>query len=443
MATGDIAATGMSASDISSLLGLVSPPGSNNKNVGEQDTETTKGATNGVNNTYTHMGPTDVTSTIGGSTKTQTIGPTHSTSTTQEHVDAAGVNRAIQQILEGSQGLAATAAGQHISGAYNSTTDMMLKNDLAVRTAGTVSLLNKSSTTTTDTAGSTNTLIDSGSVNSSHNTGYDSGVTNVLHADPVTDIVKNAPYQVNTTQVAQVSGKVAAGLAAGTLIYNALGQLVSKATGKLVDSVTGSFVGGAGAAITDTLGLGAATEAAGSAAAAEAIAAAGATAGEGLGAVAVGEGAVAAGEGLGLAEGAGLVAEAGEGAGLWEAAAAVLAWIVCTELVRQNKLNKRWYFAGSKVFNSYSEIGKLGYYIWAIPCVRHLRNNPDSNFSWFLEYIFNWRAEYIAACAGVPNARKLKKGMLVSAFLYPACHVIGYALYFLNIKTEDYHVIYS
>lgn len=429
MATGDLASTGMSAADIASLIGLVSPPGSSVKNVGEVDTDTTKGATNGVNNTYTTSttGPSNSSTNIGGSTKVQSIGPSSSTTTTQDHVDTAGVNRAIQQILEGSQGLAATASGQHISGGYNSTTDMLLKNDLAARTAGTVSLLNKSTTSTTNNSGSVNTLIDSGSVNTTQNSGSrtDAGVTAVTHTDPTTDSTKNAPYNISTNQTAQISGKVAAGIAAGSLIYNAAGQLINKASGALVDSVTGGAISQSVGDALFTTGELFGDYSGGSAVAGSVAAGVGTDA-------AVGEGVAAAGT---AAESAGILD------GLGTAAEAALAWIVCTELMKQGRLNKRWYFSGSVVFNSYSEISKIGYYIWAIPAVKHLRKYPNSYLSKFLELIFNWRAEYIASTLGVKSARKLVRGMIVSAFLYPTCCTLGHVLYFFGIK-KDYHVIY-
>lgn len=454
MAAGDIASSGMSAADIANLIGLVSPPGSGVKNVGEQDQTTTKGATVSSSqvtpsNTVQNIGGSSSTQNIGGSTQVQNIGSSSTHSVVQDVVSQEGVNRAIQQILEGSQGLAATASGQHISGGYNNTTDMLLKNDLTARTAGTVALLNKKVITDTSNSGSTNVITNSGSTNSASNSGsqnvtFNSGNTTINRTDPVTDIVKNAPYAISTNQTAQVSGKVAAGIAAGSLIYNAAGQLINKGTGALVDAVTGSNI------TSSAFGLSGA-DLVGDFYGADAAIGAGTSAGVGAGVAAgVGEGAAvgagaAIGEGAaigGAAEAGGAAVAAGEGAGIWEGLAAAAAWIVCTELLKQGKFNKRYYFAGSKVFNSYSEIGKIGYYIWAIPCVKHLRNHPNSRFSKILESVFNWRAEYIAATLGVPKASKLWKGALVSAILYPTCWILGHACYALNIK-RDYHVIYK
>ena len=62
------------------------------------------------------------------------------------------------------------------------------------------------------------------------------------------------------------------------------------------------------------------------------------------------------GAALGIADALGGAAEAGLGASA--AAAAPLAWIICTELMRQDRMPKRWYLAGYPVFGAYPEIGK-------------------------------------------------------------------------------------
>lgn len=104
---------------------------------------------------------------------------------------------------------------------------------------------------------------------------------------------------------------------------------------------------------------------------------------------------------------------------------AAAAWIICTELMKQGRLPKRHWLAGSSVFTNYPERGKRGYYIWAIPTVRHLRKYPDSLYSRFVGTIFRWRAENIASHKGVRGARKLLRGAAVTAVLYPACKIIG------------------
>jgi hypothetical protein len=141
------------------------------------------------------------------------------------------------------------------------------------------------------------------------------------------------------------------------------------------------------------------------------------------GALGLGNGGLASLLGIG---GSGAAA-AGGGAGLDAAAAALpLMWIVCTELMRQGRMPKRHWITGAPVFAAYPETVKNGYYLWAIPTVRHLRRHPDSLFSKAVGTAFRWRAENIAAHKGVPGARKLWRGAMVTAALYPVCKMLGH-----------------
>lgn len=118
----------------------------------------------------------------------------------------------------------------------------------------------------------------------------------------------------------------------------------------------------------------------------------------------------AAGDGLIEAAGGGLLEELGP--------LAIAAWVICTELNKQKRLPNKWYVAGARVFAAYKEEYKPGYYLWAIPSVRHLRKYPDSRYSKFLEVIFNWRAEYLASQVGVRGARKQWRGWFVTTATY-------------------------
>jgi hypothetical protein len=120
------------------------------------------------------------------------------------------------------------------------------------------------------------------------------------------------------------------------------------------------------------------------------------------------------------------------------AAMAPAAWIICTELMRQGRLSKKHWAAGLKVFDAYPEIAKRGYYAWAIPSVRHLREKPNSRYSRLLGTVFRWRAEDIAARRGVKGARKLWRGRLVTAALALPCLVFG-AL----VGPQDWQSVYS
>jgi hypothetical protein len=94
-----------------------------------------------------------------------------------------------------------------------------------------------------------------------------------------------------------------------------------------------------------------------------------------------------------------------EDAGSDIASTAAEGWIVCTELVRQGRLPKRYWIAGLKEFDGYSDTIKRGYYLLAIPAVHHLRRHPYSLRSRFLCVLFNRRVEYIAARLGMRGAR--------------------------------------
>lgn len=70
-------------------------------------------------------------------------------------------------------------------------------------------------------------------------------------------------------------------------------------------------------------------------------------------------------------------------------------WIVCTELHRQGRLSTGLYRPGLAHFRSYDYDRLRGYYIWAIPAVKHLKADPNSWISNTLCSVFNARARYI------------------------------------------------
>lgn len=113
---------------------------------------------------------------------------------------------------------------------------------------------------------------------------------------------------------------------------------------------------------------------------------------------------------------------------------AFIGWIICTELVRQGKMPRKWWVKGAKVFAAYPEFVKQGYYLWAIPCVHHLRARPDSLFSRFLCMVFNARARSVAE---KPTAQ----GIAVTVILWPICYVLGAILWMLN-KRPDWSSVY-
>lgn len=117
-------------------------------------------------------------------------------------------------------------------------------------------------------------------------------------------------------------------------------------------------------------------------------------------------------------------------------------WVICTELVKQGRLPRKWWMPGAAVFASYPDYVREGYYVWAVPSVRHLRDNPGSLYSRFLCSVFNWRAENIAAHASVRGARVLLRGAMVTALLWPLCYGIG-AIRALVNKQTDWKGLYN
>lgn len=135
----------------------------------------------------------------------------------------------------------------------------------------------------------------------------------------------------------------------------------------------------------------------------------------------------------GMADAADAAGQSQEAAAAAQAAASAFdwlpfGWIICTELAKQGRMPQRWYIVGARVFAAYSEVAKQGYFLWAIPSVHHLRRHPNSLYSRFLCTVFNWRAENIAAHAGIRSARKLWRGAAVTAILWPICYGLGACL---------------
>jgi hypothetical protein len=113
-------------------------------------------------------------------------------------------------------------------------------------------------------------------------------------------------------------------------------------------------------------------------------------------------------------------------------------WIVCTELMRQGRMPWRYWAIGTKAFERYPEAVKRGYYLWAIPVVRHLRRRPDSMLSRMTGAVFRWRAEDLAARRGQEGARKLLRGRAVTWVLYPVCAALGTV-----VPAQDWQQVYD
>lgn len=417
-----------------------------------------------------------------------------STSTTSSNISSAGVNSIIQQILQGSQGLGAVAAGQHVSGGYNSTVQQQQLNDLITRTAGEVAQKQAGTTTRNNKqaplSGKLLNLVSTlGSVRS---LGKTTGLT-----DKLTELYDGVSNNIGASQIA--SGVSDGSLAAGAQPADFAAFEDALGTGDAAASAVGSDAAASAAdatAAATTAGIDAgATNAATDAAIASAGAGSGAdvagltaldSAAASEGAGASGTGAAEIGSDIGAVSSAASLADAGSvGAasasadlaalgpyGLAAAAALYLGttygsqiddhvlqpvgdaigdlgtsiddeitqpilgavkgvtggWIVCTELVKQNRMPKRFYIAGLRRFNSYDDRGKQGYYYWAVAAVLHLRRNPNSLYSRFLCWVMNQRAEYIAASCGVQGAVDSPVGALTYYGLYAFCWILSRTL---------------
>jgi hypothetical protein len=84
---------------------------------------------------------------INGKTTTTSGGTT--TATTSEGISSDSMNAMLQNILSGTNGLAAISSGQRAAGGYGSSVNTMLTNDLLTKAAAQVAMTQKNSTTTT------------------------------------------------------------------------------------------------------------------------------------------------------------------------------------------------------------------------------------------------------------------------------------------------------
>ena len=160
------------------------------------------GSTN-QNQTQNITGTTSQTGTQQGSTSqtgsTAQTGSNTSTQTTRSDITAEGINKMLQDILSGDQGIAQIAMGERSAGAYNSTSRQFLTNDLLSRTAGELAKLQAG--TTTSTVGSTNQMSNTSQVGSSSQVNNQTGTSNqnaVVNTSGTTN--QNTTGQTSNTQ---------------------------------------------------------------------------------------------------------------------------------------------------------------------------------------------------------------------------------------------------
>lgn len=132
----------------------------------------------------------------------------------------------------------------------------------------------------------------------------------------------------------------------------------------------------------------------------------------------------------------GSAAEAGIGIEtVLEAGLALLAWIICTELKVQGKMNATLYRYGLKKYLSYPEWGRYGYLLWAIPTVKHMRKYPNSLVTRFMSWVFNLRINNIAANEGCKIAKWTYRGLAVSLIVELISCILGIIIIPLRTTT--------
>lgn len=102
-------------------------------------------------------------------------------------------------------------------------------------------------------------------------------------------------------------------------------------------------------------------------------------------------------------------------------------WIVCTELTKQNRMDRSFYAYGLRVFMNYSPAIQAGYYYWAVPMLAHLKAKPYSLLSRVVCKLLCARAEYLAAERGHKRACKTVLGF-VSKHLVWGCWLLGHTV---------------
>lgn len=439
-----------------------------------------------------------------------------SSTSTSTNISKEGVTQQINDILQGTNGLAAVAGAQKTAGLYNGSTNTLLTNDLLARASAQVAAKNATTTTTqTKKASVTKQNIEqllatqglkkffgsdtvvggaksvAGSI--ADELGIPAFTNDTATANALNSVSGAGPgAQVGdfTSLESSLAGGSDVSVGSANAIADSLGGATDAATNAAIASVpasTGdtsvaglealdsaatvgagtqaaeaaSFSAGTDAGLAGTIadfGGASATDAAADTAAATGAglagdaAAASAAGGAGLGGAlsATGIGIVAAPLVGGIAKAiqSGDINDVGDvygqfghwvgdrlqstGDAIGDAAkdvAGATGWIVCTELLRQGKFNRKHYAAGLRIFNSYPRHLLCGYYVWATPLVAALRRNPSSWYSDIVQHVFATRAEYLAARAGVSGARDTLYGQSISALMFGFCWLVGQYLY--------------
>lgn len=382
-------------------------------------------------------------------------------SSTSTNISQAGVTQQINDILQSNTGLAAVAGAQKSAGLYNGSTNTLLTNDLLARASAQVAAKNATTTTTQTKKASVTkqnieALLASQALKAS--LGSDAVKTGAKSAAGSIADELGISYGANDTATSNALASVSgAGPGAQVGDFTSLESSIASGGGDLgIGSLAaGSFAdgtdagigaltsadltAGAGSAATDATDVAGLTSLDSAAAASDSggldVLASSSAAGDTTGLVAdtanpyLGAVGAAVGDYNDVKSG-NTTAAIGDlvGGNLVGKAADALGWIVCTELLRQGKFNKKHYVAGLKVFQSYPKHLLCGYYVWASPLVLYIRRNPSSWVTSVCRHLFGQRAEFLAARAGVFGARDTVYGQSISALMFGFCWILGHAL---------------
>lgn len=377
-------------------------------------------------------------------------GPT-TTQTSSETVSNDKAKAYLEQILGSAGGLAAVSSGQKSAGLYNSSVNQQLTNDLLSRTAAQTAALSSTKTATSQVGPQADPLMALLALGGGQLAGsllgpaFKTGKKKLGLDDlgqKISDSIFGSSSSLATPYNAMVDVYPAAidNVAINSAALQNLDDLGNvQSGGSSTGSILGASAGAAGFA--ELAGTGTAATGGGYVVGAEGatwLAAdtaattgttaltATATTAAATGAEVAGTAAAATGaESLALAvpyvAAAYAISEGSKALGIKE----VPHWIICTELNRQGRMPHNFYRYGGREFLKYDEHGKQGYYIWAIPSVRHLRKYPTSVYSKLLEIVFNARAEYLSAIGGCTGARKTALGFITTHCLYVGCWILS------------------
>jgi hypothetical protein len=318
------------------------------------------------------------------------------TTTSNTSISSQGLTYLLQQILSGTNGLAAVAGAQNTAGIYNSTVQSQMVDQLLANSAGEVASKDATTTTTKQptinlgqtllqgAAGLIGTKVLSKGVDSlgqslssalgigdTTTAGGDAAASSLLSAT-TGDSGAFAGSGVTAGASSAVADSTALAAGGADSLGTGLGAGVASSIG---NAIGGTGVGAIGAGLGSALGITGAAEGAGATAA---LSAGGATLG-GLGGAVAGDvaadtGGIAAAMGIGDAA-AGAASAGGIGSAL-ATIGSVLAWVVCTELTTTGEMDYGTYTKAAPDFIRRQKLkpsAVRGYHYWAVGYTRLMR----------------------------------------------------------------------